>query len=101
MTKTITILTASTLALITNAASAFDFYGGFTNQETVPNIQSQGHATSSHTWTSLDALQAGNPDSSVRITSDYIQVMDATAPRVSSLDALTAGSPDSSIQAAS
>jgi hypothetical protein len=103
MTKTTYILTASALALIANTASAFDFYGSFANHEKVTAGDSRGAATlsrgdsMSRTWTSLDALTEGNPDSSVHPMTGYARRMDPTAPRITSLEVLTAGNPDSAV----
>jgi hypothetical protein len=103
MTKTTSTLTASALALIANTAGAFDFYGNFANQDTVPDIHSQGAPTLSRsdsmatTRTSLDVVTAGSPDSAGQPAPGYVQVIDSTAPRITSLDRLTAGNPDSAV----
>ncbi len=103
MTKTKYILTASALALIANTAGALDFYGNFSNHETVVHSGSKNVQTPSRsaympeTRTSLDALTEGNPDSAGHSILGYGAVMSATAPRITSLEVLTAGNPDSAV----
>jgi hypothetical protein len=102
MTKTNYMLIASALALTANHAGAFDFYGNFSNQETVVHADSRDAAPPSAVAyspgrrTSLDTLTAGSPDSTGHSIPGYVKVTDPRAPAVTSLDSLTAGSPDSS-----
>ena len=97
-----TLIAATVLALSANAASAFDWYDGFSGPDTVPGYDISGGAdfpTSASSGgdgeVSLYGLLAGNPDSDNGPIPGYVPIVDPTVRRYSSLDLFTYGNPDS------